>query len=273
MVGSREDSSGKPPRRNEALLSFRHHLADRWAPQNVPILVVGDSMLDVYVFGSVERVSPEAPVPVMKQHQTRESASGAANVAVNIMGLGGTCHLVSCCGADSEGERLAALLGEAGLTFDLIPTDSRSTTVKTRFAVGQHQLLKLDREDASSIPARCEDATLAAIAGRIDACRLLVLSDYRKGMLTDGVLGEAIAMARARNIPVVVDPKRRDLSVYRFFEAQPGQGRGGDQSGGEDRRRYRTRGTGCVRAGKYGLGGYARPCHVGACRLVAAQSR
>lgn len=195
--------------------SFRQYLTRRWTPTAEPILIVGDSMLDLYVFGTVERISPEAPVPVMRQQETREAAGGAANAAVNIASLGGSAHLVSCVGADADGDRLAAVLTAAGITFDLVRSAAKPTTVKTRFAVGQHQILRLDREDASRATADCERQVLAAIAHRIANCRLVVLSDYDKGVLTDRVLEQTIAWARERGVPVVVDPKRRDFSAYR----------------------------------------------------------
>src|SRR5471030_3354020 len=163
-------------------VSFREHLADRWLPERVQILVVGDSMLDIYIDGAVERISPEAPVPVMRQVAIRETPGGAANVAANIVGLGGAAHLVSCAGADGEGDRLAAVLTEAGVTFDLIRNGARPTTTKTRFVAGQNQLLRLDKEDPSSLRESAEAELLAAIAARIDGCRLIVLSDYRKGV-------------------------------------------------------------------------------------------
>ncbi|MBV8191084.1 MAG: D-glycero-beta-D-manno-heptose 1-phosphate adenylyltransferase [Alphaproteobacteria bacterium] len=196
-------------------LSFRHYLAQPWAPGDASILVVGDAMLDIYVSGTVERISPEAPVPVVKFAETGESAGGAANVAANIASLGGTCHLVACCGQDVEATRLAALLVGAALTFDLVPVEGRPTTAKTRFAAGQHQLLRLDKESLEPIPAISENAALAAIARQIGHCGLVVLSDYAKGMLTDRVIGETITLARAHGVPVVVDPKRKDFSVYR----------------------------------------------------------
>lgn len=196
-------------------LSFRHHLAHAWAPRAASVLVLGDAMLDVHVSGSVERISPEAPVPVVKLTATAERPGGAANVAANVVGLAGLCHLVACCGEDAERARLAGLLLAAGVTFDLIVAEGRSTTVKTRFAAGQHQLLRVDKETLTPIPPACEDAVLRAVASRIGQCDLVVLSDYAKGMLTDRVIGETIALARAHDVPVLVDPKRRDLTVYR----------------------------------------------------------
>ena len=196
------------------LVSFRHHLSKPWSPEGAPVLIVGDSMLDCYVSGVVDRISPEAPVPVIRQRETGETAGGAANVAMNVVGLGGSAHLVSCAGEDAEGSTLMALLAAAGITLGLVRTGARPTTVKTRFSVGPHQLLRLDREDTSTIPVRCEDEVLAAVAASIGRCRVVVVSDYGKGMLTDRVLGQIMALSRARGIPVIVDPKRRDLAAY-----------------------------------------------------------
>ncbi len=215
MKNGREAGAPTEAGGTDRAASFRQYLARRWAPTAEPILIVGDAMLDIYVFGTVERISPEAPVPVMRQQETREAAGGAANAAVNIASLGGSAHLVSCVGADADGERLAAVLAEAGITFDLVRSAARPTTVKTRFAAGQHQILRLDRESNAVSTAECEREVLAAIERRIGNCRLVVLSDYDKGVLTDRVLERTIAWARARGVPIVVDPKRRDFSAYR----------------------------------------------------------
>jgi D-beta-D-heptose 7-phosphate kinase/D-beta-D-heptose 1-phosphate adenosyltransferase len=208
-------SAHEPSAGGERPRSFRHLLAHRWAPEAASVLVVGDAMLDVYVSGTVERISPEAPVPVMKFTDTRERPGGAANVAANVVGLSGLCHLIACCGEDAERARLAALLVAAGVTFDLVAAEGRPTTVKTRFAAGPHQLLRLDKESPSPISARCEAAILEAVAAKLGQCDLVVLSDYAKGVLTDRLIRETIALAQARGVPVVVDPKRRDLAVYR----------------------------------------------------------
>jgi D-beta-D-heptose 7-phosphate kinase/D-beta-D-heptose 1-phosphate adenosyltransferase len=204
-----------PRKGDDSVVPFRSHLSSPWSPGGAPILVVGDAILDVYVLGGVDRISPEAPVPVMRQRQVKEAGGGAANVAANIVGMGGMAHLVACVGHDSEAKRLAKALTSAGVGFSLIDVDDRPTTVKTRFFAGQHQLLRLDKEDDSPVSAACEDAVLAAIARQIGHARLLILSDYGKGTLTDRILAHTIATARAAGLPVLVDPKRRDLSAYR----------------------------------------------------------
>ena len=196
-------------------VSFREHLTGRWSPDGARVLVVGDAMLDIYVEGAVDRISPEAPVPVMRRQRVRETPGGAANVAANIVGLGGTAHLVCATGIDGEGDRLAAALTGAGVTFDLVRTDTRPTTTKTRFVSGQNQLLRLDSEVAAPIPQNCEAEIAAAVAAHIEGCRAVVLSDYRKGLLTDTMLAKILALAATHGVPVVVDPKRTDFAAYR----------------------------------------------------------
>lgn len=209
------DRSGLPATGKGSLLPFRHHLSAPWSAQGENILVVGDAMLDVYVLGTVDRISPEAPVPVVRQTQLKEMGGGGANVAANIVGLGGTAHLIACAARDAEGQRLAAALSAAGVSFDLIDADSRPTTVKTRFFAGQHQLLRVDKEEASHLSPASEEAVIRTIGERIAWARLVIVSDYGKGMLTDRVLARTMEMAHAADVPVVVDPKRRDLSSYR----------------------------------------------------------
>ena len=178
------------------------------------LLVVGDAMLDVYVDGAVERVSPEAPAPVLRHSGDRRLAGGAANVAANIARLGAAVRLIAPVGADDEAARLADLLARAGIGFDAIVDSARPTTVKTRVMSGAHQLLRVDRETTRPSPSDVEDEILARIAAALPNVQALVLSDYAKGALTDRVLAGAIAAARARGKPIFVDPKRRDFSAY-----------------------------------------------------------
>jgi D-beta-D-heptose 7-phosphate kinase/D-beta-D-heptose 1-phosphate adenosyltransferase len=195
------------------------HPARPWTPGPERILVLGDAMLDIQIHGPVDRVSPEAPVPVVRQSTTRESPGGAANLAANICSLGGRAHLLSVVGADPEAARLRGLLAASGVAADLVEDPARPTTLKTRFVSGQQQLLRLDREEGAPVAAAIEDRLLArlraALDDSIDRIALLVVSDYAKGLLTDRLLRETLALCAARRIPVFVDPKRSDLSVYR----------------------------------------------------------
>jgi D-beta-D-heptose 7-phosphate kinase/D-beta-D-heptose 1-phosphate adenosyltransferase len=178
------------------------------------LLVVGDAMLDVYVNGAVERVSPEAPVPVLRHSGDREVAGGAANVAANIARLGAAVRLIAPVGEDREAGRLAALLQGADVAFDAIVDSARPTSVKTRVMSGAHQLLRVDREHIQPIAPALEDAMLARIAAALPQAQALILSDYAKGALTDRVLRGAIETARASGALIFVDPKRRDFSAY-----------------------------------------------------------
>ena len=181
---------------------------------DAPIVVLGDSMLDIFVSGDVERISPEAPVPVLRHRRDRLVPGGAGNVACNVARLGGAPILVTLVGEDSEAASLMALLGAEGVTTEAIVTRGRMTTSKTRVMGGSHHLLRIDREDSSPISASVEEEVLARLKAVLQRARALAISDYGKGMLTDRVLVGAIAMARARGVPIIVDPKRRDFSMY-----------------------------------------------------------
>jgi len=178
------------------------------------IVVLGEAMLDIFVTGEVERISPEAPVPVVRHRRDKLTPGGAGNVACDIAGLGGAPTLITLLGDDAEGRSLIALLRTAGVKVEPIVTSARMTISKTRVMGGSHHLLRIDREDSGPIPAAVEDAVLAKLEEVLPKARALAISDYAKGMLTDRVLACAIAMARAAGIPVIVDPKRRDFSLY-----------------------------------------------------------
>ena len=179
-----------------------------------PIAVLGEAMLDVFVSGDVERISPEAPVPVLRHRRDKLVPGGAGNVACNIAQLGGAPILITLVGDDSEGASLMALLGADGVTTEAIVTRGRMTTSKTRVMGGNHHLIRIDRENSSPISEAVEDEVLARLKSVLRRVRALAISDYGKGMLTDRVLVGAIAMARAEGVPVIVDPKRRDFSLY-----------------------------------------------------------
>ncbi len=179
------------------------------------VLVAGDLMVDHYVSGQVSRVSDEAPVPIIQVKREEWRPGGAANVAANIAALGGSALLVGVVGEDASAAMLRSVLAERpGLDGDLIADLERPTTVKTRYMGGQHQIVRVDREDIAPLSA----ATASALAGRITAKapgrRALVLSDYGKGALTDEVLRTAIAAGRSAGMKIVVDPKRTDWSAY-----------------------------------------------------------
>lgn len=178
--------------------------------QQVRLLVVGDVMLDRYWFGDVDRISPEAPVPVVKVDRMEERLGGAANVARNIASLGASSHLLSVVGPDEAGSRLQSLLEEGGIGARLQVDGSIDTTVKLRIIGRQQQLLRVDFETTPS--HEILQAKLADFQSCLEDCDAVVLSDYGKGGLTH--IAEMIRLARSANKPVLVDPKGDDFSKY-----------------------------------------------------------
>jgi len=176
------------------------------------VLVVGDVMLDRYWFGDVSRISPEAPVPVLKVNKVEERPGGAANVARNIAELGASCILLSVVGADEAGDCLQRLLTVQGRVDALLHRDeSFSTIVKLRAIARQQQLLRIDFETPPSHEVL--QAKLADFRSKLPDCDVVLLSDYGKGGLTH--IAEMIQLARAAGKPVLVDPKGDDYERYR----------------------------------------------------------
>jgi len=179
------------------------------------VVVVGDVLLDRFVEGKVNRVSPEAPVPVLNHGAERQLLGGAGNVAANLVAYGATARLVGVVGDDDGAAAIANLCAAAdGLDCRLVTARGRPTTVKTRYLSGWHQLLRVDAEDAS--PLSADDATrvLAATASAISDAACIVLSDYAKGVLDAETIPALIGLARQRGIPVVVDPKKTDAAIF-----------------------------------------------------------
>lgn len=175
------------------------------------ILVVGDVMLDRYWFGDVNRISPEAPVPVLKVERVEERPGGAANVARNIASLGAHCTLLSVVGADEAGDCLEKLLTEHGNVNALLHRDSSiSTTIKLRAIARHQQLLRIDFETQPSHEVL--HAKLADFRAQLADADVVILSDYGKGGLTH--IAEMIKLARAAGKPVLVDPKGDDYARY-----------------------------------------------------------
>lgn len=179
------------------------------------VLVVGDVMLDRFVYGHVDRVSPEAPIPVLRHESEKVMLGGAANVARNLVALGGRAVLVGVLGADAEGDLVAERLTPAdAVEGRFVRLAGHPTTVKTRFVSGGQQILRLDVEKilpaSEEIAARIAETAVAAV-GEVDA---VVVSDYAKGVVSPAVVAAIVAAARARGIPLVVDPKSRDVARY-----------------------------------------------------------
>ena len=180
------------------------------------VLVVGDVMLDRFVEGEIERISPEAPVPVLRLARTREMPGGAGNVASNIASLGGRAVLVGLAGLDEAAGSLGRLVTASGrVEVALVRTGARPTICKTRFIAGRQQVVRTDEESLDAITADEERELLDAIEARIGTVDAVILSDYGKGALSSAVIASSISRARARGIPVFVDPKFDDFARYR----------------------------------------------------------
>ena len=187
--------------------------------RNAPVLVVGDVMLDKYVWGDVQRISPEAPVPVVRATWQNERPGGAANVAMNLAGLGACVTVAGFAGGDEEQERLESMLAETGIEPALIEVAAIPTTTKLRIFSGNQQMMRLDTE---AIPLPSDAAyteLLERIQGLLPQVSVVVLSDYAKGVLTEALCHSVIAGAGKLGIPVLVDPKHRDFSRYRGASA------------------------------------------------------
>ncbi|MEO5339211.1 MAG: bifunctional D-glycero-beta-D-manno-heptose-7-phosphate kinase/D-glycero-beta-D-manno-heptose 1-phosphate adenylyltransferase HldE [Magnetococcus sp. MYC-9] len=183
------------------------------------LLVVGDLMLDRYLWGEVSRISPEAPVPVVRLTRETENGGGAANVALNLASLGVRTRLVGWLGSDPDGRRLQHLLQEATVEIQAIQeVSNRATITKTRIIGGHQQMLRLDREEVRPLEHETLEACLQAALRQLEREPLpqgLLLSDYGKGLLTETVCQTLIRAARAARIPVLVDPKGMDYRKYR----------------------------------------------------------
>lgn len=179
------------------------------------VLVVGDLMLDEYRLGEVERISPEAPVPIVRIHEERYALGGAGNVARNLVSLGARADLVGLIGGDREGALLRERAEAIGLeTSGLVESRERPTTHKLRVVAQARQMLRLDREVDAPLAAPERARLERLISERLDACDAVVLADYDKGLFADGLARTLIAAARARGIRVAADPKR-ELARFR----------------------------------------------------------
>jgi rfaE bifunctional protein kinase chain/domain len=179
------------------------------------IAIIGDAMLDVYLRGDVDRISPEAPVPVVRVRERRCALGGAANVAQNVTAIGATCEMVAVIGADASGAMLRQMLRAIGADGRALIEVARPTTTKTRVLARVQQVVRFDEEDDADLTGDDVARVLAAAREAIDAAEALVLEDYNKGVLVSTVIETAIAHARRRGIPVVVDPKYRNFFCYR----------------------------------------------------------
>jgi D-beta-D-heptose 7-phosphate kinase/D-beta-D-heptose 1-phosphate adenosyltransferase len=182
----------------------------------VKILVIGDVMIDKYLWGDVSRISPEAPVPVVKLKKTDLIAGGAANVAANIVGLGAQPLLVSVIGDDLEGEIFRDILENSSVRTDyLLVIPNRQTTVKTRVIAHNQQVVRIDQETTESLSYETEEILWDMIQKIIEEVNIIVISDYNKGLLNQSLLTRLIKIGRSQNKIILVDPKGKDYSKYK----------------------------------------------------------
>ena len=180
------------------------------------ILVLGDLMLDRYLWGRVERISPEAPVPVVEIERESFTLGGAGNVAANLQALGAEPVLVGVIGEDEEGARLLETLAQRGVAIAGVVRDgSRPTTVKTRIIAHAQQVVRADRESRADLDDAALTALGARVEGEIAGCEGMIVSDYGKGVITARSLERTLGLARSRSLTVSVDPKESHIDAYR----------------------------------------------------------
>jgi D-beta-D-heptose 7-phosphate kinase/D-beta-D-heptose 1-phosphate adenosyltransferase len=182
---------------------------------NIRIAVIGDLMLDQYLWGGVSRISPEAPVPIVRVERKTCSLGGAGNVAHNLVALGCQTRLIGVVGTDTEADILRSEMLCLNIPTDgLVPDPNRPTTIKTRVISGSQQLIRLDNEFTGAVNQEIERDLLERSIAELDHVNLVILSDYSKGVLTDNFLQTFLPIARKKQISVLVDPKRSDYTAY-----------------------------------------------------------
>jgi rfaE bifunctional protein kinase chain/domain len=184
--------------------------------QKTRALVVGDLMLDEYIFGKVTRISQEAPVMVVRQSTTRSVPGGAANVAANMVAMGADTRIIGVLGADAAGDTLAAALAGWGIgEEDLIRDPSRPTTRKTRVVANHsHQVLRIDHEEETPVSGAVEQAVLDRALAAMTSVDVVLISDYVKGAVTSKIIQEIVREGKRLSVPVVANPKPQSLPFY-----------------------------------------------------------
>jgi rfaE bifunctional protein kinase chain/domain len=182
----------------------------------VNVLVIGDAMVDKFIVGRVTRISPEAPVPVVAFDHDMSRMGGAANVASNVVALGGQATLVAVTGRDDAASTLVQACREAGIAPSFVGDGSRPTTTKMRVVTDRNQqVARIDYESDSDIDAEIEDRIIAEIAKHAPRCSAIIVSDYMKGCVTRRVMQTVVSVGAERGTPVLVDPKIPHLDYYR----------------------------------------------------------
>lgn len=185
---------------------------------NLNILIIGDVMMDSYLWGSVERISPEAPVPIISVRKKENRLGGASNVALNIQALGATPHICAVVGTDKEGDEFIDILRKQHLSTDgILQLDARPTTVKTRVIGHNQQMIRIDAEVDHEISQAESHLLLSKISELIDVLQIdaIIFEDYDKGVITDFLIEKVVKLAKEKNIITVVDPKKRNFLSYK----------------------------------------------------------
>lgn len=185
---------------------------------NIKVAVVGDVMLDTYWWGRVDRISPEAPVPVVAVAEKEYRIGGAGNVALNVQSLGAQVSMISVLGNDDDGRTLSNLLQDKKIdTRYLVKSENRITTNKIRIISRNQHMMRLDAEHTNDLDGKEEAALLSAFENYIntEAPQVVILEDYNKGVLTGNIITRIIALCRAKNIITTVDPKRKNFFAYK----------------------------------------------------------
>lgn len=179
------------------------------------VLIIGDVMLDAYVWGRVDRISPEAPVPVVTVNRREVRLGGAGNVLLNVQALGAEAIICSVIGTDDPGDKLITELNSRGLNCDgLIRSASRITTIKERIIAGSQQVVRVDTETDKYITPDERAQLVAKAKELIPACQVVIFEDYDKGVLSAEAIADITDFANAHNVPTVVDPKKRNFMAY-----------------------------------------------------------
>ena len=184
--------------------------------KNARVLVIGDVMLDRYIYGSVDRISPESQVPVLSIARDDHMLGGAGNTLANLRGLGVQAEIIAIIGKDDHSRTIKEQIKAIGVnTKSLIRDGDRQTTVKNRYLAGHQQIMRADLEVKTPIEDSVAASILKQVEKKLGTTDAIILSDYGKGLLTPALIQDILRAANAKNIPVIVDPKGTDFSIYR----------------------------------------------------------
>ncbi len=191
-----------------------HALAEQFSQKH--ILVMGDLMLDSYMWGQANRISPEAPVPVVSVKEVTHNPGGAANVGWNIASLSANVNMAGVVGNDSHGEQLLTLMSERGMNVESVVRDTnRPTTVKTRVIANSQQVVRTDFESLDELSNESLEAVQASVLKNIKDVDAIILADYNKGLFSEKMIGSILSIANENNVPVYVDPKHDHFYLFK----------------------------------------------------------